>query len=80
MMADTGEDAAGMMLYVGGLDASVTEALVHAAFIPFGDIKEINMPLDPESSEHPFVAPGLVLPSVFLIGTKLSQHPRCSRR
>jgi peptidyl-prolyl isomerase E (cyclophilin E) len=51
-MADTAGESAGIMLYVGGLDGSVTEALVQAAFIPFGDIKEINMPLDPESSEY----------------------------
>ena len=26
-------------LYVGGLEESVNEAVLHAAFIPFGDIK-----------------------------------------
>ncbi len=26
-------------LYVGGLDESVNESILHAAFIPFGDIK-----------------------------------------
>lgn len=39
------------MLYVGGLEETVTEALVHAAFVPFGPVKEVNMPMDPESSE-----------------------------
>lgn len=39
------------MLYVGGLDEGVTEALVHAAFVPFGNVKEVNLPMDPESSE-----------------------------
>jgi peptidyl-prolyl isomerase E (cyclophilin E) len=34
------------MLYVGGLDQSVTEEIVYAAFIPFGDIREVNLPKD----------------------------------
>lgn len=29
-------------LYVGGLEASVNEASLHAAFLPFGDIKEVG--------------------------------------
>jgi len=33
-------------VYVGGLDDSVNEAVLHAAFIPFGDIKDVNIPLD----------------------------------
>lgn len=43
---------AGTMLYVGGLDEGVDEALVRAAFVPFGNVKEVNLPMDPESSEH----------------------------
>lgn len=39
------------MLYVGGLDPTVTEALIRAAFIPFGEVKEVTLPPDPESSE-----------------------------
>lgn len=34
------------MLYVGGLDQSVTEETLFAAFIPFGDIREVNLPRD----------------------------------
>ena len=34
------------MLYVGGLEQSVTEEIVYAAFIPFGDIREVNLPKD----------------------------------
>ena len=34
------------MLYVGGLDESATEEIVYAAFIPFGDIREVNIPKD----------------------------------
>lgn len=29
-------------LYVGGLEATVNEAALHSAFIPFGDIKEVG--------------------------------------
>eukprot|EP00243_Klebsormidium_subtile_P003477 TRINITY_DN16883_c0_g1_i1.p2 TRINITY_DN16883_c0_g1~~TRINITY_DN16883_c0_g1_i1.p2 ORF type:complete len:170 (-),score=62.07 TRINITY_DN16883_c0_g1_i1:286-795(-) len=39
-------------LYVGGLDEAVTEAILHAAFIPFGDIKDINTPLDQATQQH----------------------------
>ncbi|KAI9883808.1 MAG: hypothetical protein M1823_004418 [Watsoniomyces obsoletus] len=31
-------------LYVGGLDNAVTAAVLHAAFIPFGEIVDINLP------------------------------------
>ena len=34
------------MLYVGGLESSVTEEMVYAAFIPFGDVREVNIPKD----------------------------------
>ena len=33
-------------LYVGGLEESVTEEVVFAAFIPFGDLKEVSIPKD----------------------------------
>mmetsp|Transcript_8571 Transcript_8571/g.8697 ORF Transcript_8571/g.8697 Transcript_8571/m.8697 type:complete len:129 (-) Transcript_8571:193-579(-) len=33
-------------IYVGGLDASTTEEILYAAFIPFGDLKEVNIPRD----------------------------------
>lgn len=39
-------------LYVGGLEESVTESILHAAFIPFGDIKDISVPLDHASGKH----------------------------
>lgn len=39
-------------LYVGGLEATVNEAALHSAFIPFGDIKEVSMPLDHATGEH----------------------------
>ena len=34
------------ILYVGGLAAEVTEEVLHAAFIPFGDIKSIQISKD----------------------------------
>ena len=39
-------------LYVGGLEESVNEASLHAAFIPFGDIKDVSIPLDHASGKH----------------------------
>ncbi|CAG8445079.1 2052_t:CDS:2 [Scutellospora calospora] len=36
-------------IYVGGLDDQVNEQILHAAFIPFGDIVEIQIPPDPAS-------------------------------
>mmetsp|Transcript_29498 Transcript_29498/g.76325 ORF Transcript_29498/g.76325 Transcript_29498/m.76325 type:complete len:120 (-) Transcript_29498:13-372(-) len=39
-------------LYVGGLEESVTESMVRAAFVPFGELTDINMPLDAASSKH----------------------------
>lgn len=39
-------------LYVGGLEEEVTEALLKSAFIPFGPIKECNIPLDNETGKH----------------------------
>jgi peptidyl-prolyl isomerase E (cyclophilin E) len=34
------------VIYVGGLDDQVDEKILHSAFIPFGEIKTIEMPLD----------------------------------
>lgn len=34
------------VLYVGGLEESVNEAGLHAAFIPFGEIKDVSIPQD----------------------------------
>eukprot|EP00475_Leptophrys_vorax_P009057 TRINITY_DN15949_c0_g1_i1.p1 TRINITY_DN15949_c0_g1~~TRINITY_DN15949_c0_g1_i1.p1 ORF type:complete len:166 (+),score=48.31 TRINITY_DN15949_c0_g1_i1:109-606(+) len=39
-------------LYVGGLEENVNESILHAAFIPFGDIKDINIPLDQSTQKH----------------------------
>lgn len=39
-------------IYVGGLADEVTEKLINDAFIPFGDISDIQMPVDYESQKH----------------------------
>ncbi|MCD9646400.1 hypothetical protein HAX54_036208 [Datura stramonium] len=39
-------------LYVGGLAEEVNEAILHAAFIPFGDIKDVKTPLDHATQKH----------------------------
>ena len=35
------------ILYVGGIDEIIDQRLLTAAFIPFGDIVEVQIPLDP---------------------------------
>jgi len=39
------------MLYVGGLEESVSEEMVHAAFVPFGELKSIQIPKDYQQSK-----------------------------
>ncbi|KAM9777475.1 peptidyl-prolyl cis-trans isomerase E [Neosynchiropus ocellatus] len=39
-------------LYVGGLAEEVDEKVLHAAFIPFGDITDIQIPLDYATEKH----------------------------
>lgn len=39
-------------LYVGGLEDSVTEQMLHAAFLPFGDIKDVSVPMDHATGKH----------------------------
>lgn len=39
-------------LYVGGLAEEVNEQILHAAFIPFGDIKDVKTPLDQATQKH----------------------------
>ncbi len=41
-----------MMYFIpGGLAEEVTEKILHAAFIPFGDILDIQIPLDYETGK-----------------------------
>ena len=35
-----------LIICVGGIDESVNEKILHADFIPFGEIKTIEIPLD----------------------------------
>ncbi|CAG9854907.1 unnamed protein product [Phyllotreta striolata] len=39
-------------IYVGGLAEEVDEQVLNAAFIPFGDIVDVQIPLDYESEKH----------------------------
>ena len=39
-------------LYVGGLDDSVTEATIRAAFVPFGELTDVNLPMDASQHKH----------------------------
>jgi peptidyl-prolyl isomerase E (cyclophilin E) len=41
-------------LYVGGLDDTVNETLLYAAFIPFGDVVECHVPKDQEGKARGF--------------------------
>ena len=40
------------VLYVGGLAEEVDEKVLQAAFIPFGDITDITIPLDYTTQKH----------------------------
>lgn len=40
------------MLYVGGLAEEVDEKVLQAAFLPFGDLVEVQIPLDFETQAH----------------------------
>lgn len=39
-------------LYIGGLDPAVTETTLRAAFIPFGPIQHIDIPMDYAAGTH----------------------------
>ncbi|EKX44360.1 hypothetical protein GUITHDRAFT_50524, partial [Guillardia theta CCMP2712] len=39
-------------LYVGGLDEEVNVDTLRAAFIPFGELVDVNIPLDNETGKH----------------------------
>jgi len=40
------------IIYVGGLADEVDQKVLNAAFIPFGDIVEVNLPIDYETEKH----------------------------
>ena len=39
-------------LYIGGIDNSVSESTLRAAFVPFGPIQHIDMPMDYAAGTH----------------------------
>ena len=39
------------VVYVGGLDAAVTEAMLRLAFIPFGELLDVHVPLEPKTGQ-----------------------------
>jgi peptidyl-prolyl isomerase E (cyclophilin E) len=44
----------GKSLFVGGLDAAVTTDLLRAAFLPFGNVKDLQLPLDAAGAHKGF--------------------------
>ena len=38
--------------YIGGIDDQINEAVLRAAFIPFGDILDVQIPRDPATSRR----------------------------
>lgn len=41
-----------LFVYTGGLEENVNEGVLHAAFIPFGDVKDVSIPLDQSTQKH----------------------------
>lgn len=41
-----------LFIILGGLAEEVDEKILHAAFIPFGEIVDVQIPLDYESEKH----------------------------
>lgn len=39
-------------IYVGGLGDEVDEKVLNAAFVPFGDLIDVQIPLDYETEKH----------------------------
>lgn len=39
-------------VYVGGLEEQVNEEILHAAFVPFGDIVEVSLPVAAGDHRH----------------------------
>ncbi len=45
-MEATSSSTTKCMLYVGGLDEAVDVKLLQAAFVPFGDLTDVQLPMD----------------------------------
>jgi peptidyl-prolyl isomerase E (cyclophilin E) len=39
-------------IYVGGLNEDVDEKVLRAAFIPFGELSEVQLPIDYQTEKH----------------------------
>uniref|UniRef100_A0A7R9TS74 RRM domain-containing protein n=1 Tax=Prasinoderma coloniale TaxID=156133 RepID=A0A7R9TS74_9VIRI len=48
--ANVGND--GRTLYVGGLADQVTAETLNAAFVPFGDVRDVQIPMDYKEGKH----------------------------
>lgn len=35
-----------LVIYVGGLDDSVNDKILYSAFVPYGEVKSIDIPVD----------------------------------
>ena len=51
MLNEKGENC---ILYIGGLGEDITKQTLHAAFIPFGEIKSVDIPYDTSTSKFLF--------------------------
>ena len=40
------------VLYIGNLDESMTESYLYSVFIPFGEIKTLDIPIEPATNTH----------------------------
>lgn len=45
-------DAKQRTVYIGGLDEAVTVAVLRAAFLPFGEVKAVDVPIENVSGKH----------------------------
>mmetsp|Transcript_35181 Transcript_35181/g.77011 ORF Transcript_35181/g.77011 Transcript_35181/m.77011 type:complete len:123 (-) Transcript_35181:95-463(-) len=48
----TSDPALSRTLYVGGLDDNVDRAMLQAAFLPFGEIRTVEIPSDNKTGKH----------------------------
>ena len=40
------------ILYVGGLAEEVNEKILHSSFVVFGDVLDVNIPIDYATNQH----------------------------
>mmetsp|Transcript_54367 Transcript_54367/g.62291 ORF Transcript_54367/g.62291 Transcript_54367/m.62291 type:complete len:140 (-) Transcript_54367:524-943(-) len=46
------EKPTGKLLYVGGLDDTVNEEILHGAFLPFGPVRSLEIPIELTTRKH----------------------------